>query len=260
VKKRFGQHFLRDRSILQRIVRFAGIRADDTVLEIGPGRGALTRELAAVARHVIAIEVDRDLIGDLRASLPANVTVIEGDALRVPWPDKRFRVVANLPYNVGTPLIQRFIEARARIEDVTVMLQKEVAERIGAAVGTGAYGPLSILVQYYAHTRYGFTVPPGAFTPRPKVDSAVIRLEWKPGVPAARGFTDFVHQLFFSRRKTLANNLARVAPQLGGRLGRAEIDRRLAALGIAPTARPEELSVEQFLDVYNRVVTGDGSR
>jgi 16S rRNA (adenine1518-N6/adenine1519-N6)-dimethyltransferase len=159
-------------------------------------------------------------------------------------------VVANLPYNVATPIIQRFIEARSQIQGVTVMVQKEVADRIAAPAGTEAYGPLSILVQYYAHARYGFTVPPGAFTPRPRVDSAVIRLEWKPGVADARGFTDFVHQAFASRRKTLANNLARMTPQLR----REEIERRLTAAGIPVKARPEELTVDEFLAVYNRLV------
>jgi 16S rRNA (adenine1518-N6/adenine1519-N6)-dimethyltransferase len=250
VKKRFGQHFLRDRSILQRIVQFANVGPGDTVLEIGPGRGALTRELAAAAHKVIAIEIDRDLIAELRRSAPSNVTIIEGDALQVIWPDEQFRVVANLPYNVATPIIQRFIEARSQIQGVTVMVQKEVADRIAAPAGTEAYGPLSILVQYYAHARYGFTVPPGAFTPRPRVDSAVIRLEWKPGVADARGFTDFVHQAFASRRKTLANNLARMTPQLR----REEIERRLTAAGIPVKARPEELTVDEFLAVYNRLV------
>ncbi|HEX4999180.1 MAG TPA: 16S rRNA (adenine(1518)-N(6)/adenine(1519)-N(6))-dimethyltransferase RsmA [Terriglobia bacterium] len=248
MKRRFGQHFLKDHSVLTRIVRLAAIDSEDTVLEIGPGRGALTRELAAVARRVIAIEIDRDLIPALTGTLPANVTVIEGDALEVPWPEEAFHVVANLPYNAATPLIRRFIEMRSRIRDVTVMVQKEVAERITASPGPGAYGPLSVLVQYYANARYAFTVPPGAFTPKPKVDSAVVRLEWKPGTPDARDFTDFVHQAFSSRRKTLANNLSRMAT----RFGRSEIDRRLADAGISLTARPEELSVEQFMDVYNR--------
>ena len=248
LKKRFGQHFLTDRSILRRIVEFAKIRPEDTVLEIGPGAGALTTQLAASAHRVIAIEIDRDLIAALRARMPSTVDIIEGDALTAGFPSGRFHLVGNLPYNVATPLFKRFIENRERIIDVTVMIQKEVAERLIAKPGTGEYGPLSVLIQYYATVTYGFTVPPGAFKPRPKVDSAVIRLDWKPSVPAARGFTDFVHHAFSSRRKKLANNLLHLFPALR----REEILQRLATAGIGASARPEELSVEEFLHVYNQ--------
>ncbi len=247
MKKRFGQHFLTNRSILRRIVQFAGIQTRDTVVEIGPGRGALTRELAETAQRVIAIEIDRDLIGDLRSSMPSNVEIIEGDALVVPFPQESFRLVGNLPYNVATPLFKRFIEHRTSIQDVTVMIQKEVAERLGASPGSGSYGPLSVLIQYYATVKYGFTVPPGAFSPKPKVDSAVVRLGWT-SAPDARPFTDFVHQAFSSRRKKLANNLLSAF----GSLNREEVSRRLKDAGIDGNARPEELSVEQFLRVYNQ--------
>jgi 16S rRNA (adenine1518-N6/adenine1519-N6)-dimethyltransferase len=247
LKKRFGQHFLTNRSILRRIVQFAQIQPGDTVVEIGPGRGALTRELAGVAQRVIAIEIDRDLIADLRTSLPSNVEVIEGDALVAPLPLESFRLVGNLPYNVATPLFKRFIEHRTYIRDVTAMIQKEVAERLAASPGTGAYGPLSVLIQYYATVKYGFTVPPGAFSPRPKVDSAVVRLDWT-SAPDARPFTDFVHHAFSSRRKKLANNLLSAF----GSLDRQEVSRRLKEAGIDCNARPEELSVDQFLRVYNQ--------
>src|SRR5204862_3602013 len=135
-----------------------------------------------------------------------------------------------------------------RIQAVTVMIQKEVAERLIAEPSTSDYGPLSVLLQYYATVKYGFTVAPGAFKPRPKVDSAVIRLEWRPGVPAAPAFTDFVHQSFSSRRKTLANNLL----SLFGSLGRVEVLRRMSIAGIETNARPEQLSVAEFLRVYNQ--------
>jgi 16S rRNA (adenine1518-N6/adenine1519-N6)-dimethyltransferase len=247
LKKRFGQHFLTDKSILRKIVRFARIGAGDTVLEIGPGRGALTRELAEAAERVIAIEIDRDLIAHLRSSMPANVEIIEGDALTVPFPGPHVRLVGNLPYNVATPLFKRFIDDRARIRDVTVMIQKEVADRLAAPPGASAYGPLSVLIQYYANVKYGFTVPPGAFNPRPKVDSAVVRLDWTPA-PDARPFTDFVHRVFSARRKKLANNLLSTF----GSLDRAEVVRRLQTAGIDANARPEELSVDEFLRVYNQ--------
>jgi 16S rRNA (adenine1518-N6/adenine1519-N6)-dimethyltransferase len=242
MKKRFGQHFLTDRNILRRIVQLA--QATNTVVEIGPGAGALTRELATVAERVIAIEIDRDLISNLRSEMPANVEIVEGDALKVEFPGTPFHVVGNLPYNIATPLFKRFIEHRQYIKDITVMIQKEVAERITAQPRTREYGPLSILVQYYADVKYGFTVAPGAFKPKPKVESAVVRLTWKPDVPDFPEFTDFVHKAFASRRKTLANNLV---PILG--LARAEI---AARLGRYASARPEDLSVSEFLHVYNQ--------
>src|SRR5262249_20892676 len=135
LKKRYGQHFLSDRNILQRIVRLADICSEDTVIEIGPGAGALTRELASAARHVVAIEIDGDLVPKLRASLPANVEVVQANALEADLAQlagRRFHLVGNLPYNVATPLLKRFIAAREHILDVTVMLQKEVAERLRA--------------------------------------------------------------------------------------------------------------------------------
>ena len=166
MKKRFGQHFLTDRSILRRIVQLAHLQPEDTVVEIGPGAGSLTQVLAAAVQRVVAIEIDRDLIPALRTKMPSNVEVIEGDALEIDFPNAPFHLVGNLPYNVATPLFKRFIENRDRILDVTVMIQKEVAERLGAEPRTAAYGPLSVLVQYYANVTYGFTVPPGAFNRR----------------------------------------------------------------------------------------------
>jgi 16S rRNA (adenine1518-N6/adenine1519-N6)-dimethyltransferase len=250
LKKRFGQHFLTNKSILQRIVQMAHLSPDDTVVEIGPGKGTLTTELAGAVRKVIAIEIDRDLIPALRSSVPSNVELIEGDALEVDLPREPFHIVSNLPYNVATPLFKRFIEHRDRITAVTVMIQKEVAERLSAKPRTKAYGPLSVLIQYYADVKYGFTVPPGAFNPPPKVDSAVVRLEWKPDIVRATPFTDFVHLAFSSRRKTLANNLL----SMFGSLGREEVLRRLEQAGIAPAVRPEELSVAEFLRVYNHII------
>ena len=251
MKKRFGQHFLTDRSILRRIVEFAHVGPDDFVVEIGAGAGALTRELAAAASHVTAIEIDRDLIPALRSEMPPNVEIVEGDALDVQFPAGPFRLVGNLPYNIATPLFKRFIEHRDRIVNVTVMVQKEVAERLTATPSTGEYGPLSVLVQYYATVTYGFTVQPGAFRPRPKVDSAVVGLEWKPSVSDARPFTDFVHEAFSLRRKKLVNNLLHMFPSLG----REEIVRRVRNAVIGVDVRPETLSVDEFFRVYNQFGT-----
>ena len=248
LKKRFGQHFLTNKSILRRIVQLAHICPEDTVVEVGPGKGTLTAELATAARSVIAIEIDRDLIPALRSAVPPNVEIIEGDAVQITLPNTPFHIVSNLPYNVATPLFKRFIGHRNHILAVTVMIQKEVADRLTARPRTKSYGPLSVLIQYYADVTYGFAVPPGAFNPPPKVDSAVIRLEWKPDVPDATSFTDFVQEAFSSRRKTLANNLL----TMFGSLGRDEIVRKLERAGIAAKVRPEELSVAEFLGVYNQ--------
>ncbi len=253
LKKRFGQHFLSDVNILRRLIRFAEISAEDTVVEIGPGGGSLTRELAAVSKRVIAIEIDRDLIHDLRAGMPANVDIVEADALEVDLSavaSEPFHLIGNLPYNVATPLFKRFIECRSRIRNVTVMIQKEVADRIVAAPDTAAFGPLSVLIQYYANAKYGFTVSPGSFRPPPKVDSAVIRLDWRPNVPDAREFTDFVHDAFGSRRKKIVNNLIAMFPDLS----RDQIILKLEKANVPVDARPQNLSVAEFQRLYNQIV------
>ena len=249
MKKRFGQHFLTDRGILRKIVQLAGIQPEDNVVEIGPGAGALTRELAAAAKRVFAIEIDKDLIPGLRADMPRNVEVIEGDALEVEFPKTPFHLVGNLPYNIATPLLKRAIDNRDHILDVTVMIQKEVADRIRAKERSDAYGPLSVLVQYYATPTWGFTVPPGAFKPRPKVDSAVIRLDWHPNIAPASDFTDFVHRAFSSRRKKLLNNLVQIFPARS----HDEIAAALVETGLSSGVRAEELSTQQFFNVYNRL-------
>jgi 16S rRNA (adenine1518-N6/adenine1519-N6)-dimethyltransferase len=252
LKKRYGQHFLSDRNILQRIVRIAAISPADTVVEIGPGAGTLTRELAAAAKHVVAIEIDRDLIARLRDTMPSNVDILHADALEVdlthltPGP---FHLVGNLPYNVATPLLKRFLDARDHILDATVMLQKEVAERIRAKPGAPDYGPLSVWIQYYATPVWGFSVPPGAFTPRPKVDSAVIRLEWKKAVASNEDFTNFVQRAFGSRRKKLVNNLVTLYPHHS----RPFIIAVLESAGLRPDTRAESLTVDQLLRVYNQL-------
>jgi 16S rRNA (adenine1518-N6/adenine1519-N6)-dimethyltransferase len=180
--------------------------------------------------------------------MPPNVDIVAADALAVEFPAEPFRLVGNLPYNIATPLFKRFIEHRDRIVNVTVMVQKEVAERISARPNTRAYGPLSILIQYYATVMYGFTVRSGAFKPKPQVDSAVIQLEWNPNVSDALPFTNFVHQAFSLRRKKLVNNLVRMFPSLS----REEVLRRIQIAGIQADVRPEALSVDEFFSVYNQ--------
>jgi len=252
LKKRFGQHFIYDRGLLQRIVRFSTVSSSDTVVEIGPGAGTLTRELAAAAQRVIAVEIDRELIPDLRAGMPENVEIIEGDALAMELGSLTtgsFHVVGNLPYNIATALLKRFIAERHRILDVTIMLQREVAERLRAKPNSRDYGPLSVLVQYYASPVWGFAVPPGAFRPQPKVESAVIRLEWKRAVVTNDSFTDFVHRAFGARRKKLVNNLVSIVRSKT----REDLSALLLAEEIAPDVRPESLSVEEFFRLYCRL-------
>jgi len=247
-KKRLGQHFLSDPRILDRIVTFSRVGPEDAVVEIGPGRGALTHPLAALARTVTAIEFDTDLIPRLRESMPANVTIIEADALEVDYTaiaPAGYALVGNLPYNISTPLIERFAAARKTIGSVTIMVQKEVADRILAPPGGKDYGPLSIGVQYFANLERGFVLPPGAFSPPPKVDSRMLRWTWKPDVVDNPAFLKFVRGAFASRRKTLVNNLEAMG------YPRDRVPPALASHGLAPTARPEQLSLEQFCALFD---------
>jgi 16S rRNA (adenine1518-N6/adenine1519-N6)-dimethyltransferase len=254
-KKRFGQHFLTDPGILDRIVTFSRVQPADLVVEIGPGRGALTTRLAASAKSITVIEIDHDLIAGLRQSMPANVRVIEQDALDVDYravSTQGYLLVANLPYNIATPLIERFTAARSCIGSVTIMVQKEVADRILAGPGRKDYGPLSVGVQHYARVEPGFVLPPGAFKPPPKVQSRMIRLEWRPDVADNPAFIRFVRHAFASRRKKLVNNLAAIVPG-SSREHRAQM---LERAGAHENARPEELSPEQFLRLFSEIEDG----
>lgn len=244
-RKRFGQHFLRDRSIIDRIVTAIHPAAGDSMLEVGPGAGALTFHLAARVRHLHVIEIDRDLAARLRQDCdPAQVTVHVGDALELDlnaFPEP-LRIVGNLPYNVSTPLLFHLLRQASRIRDMHFMLQEEVVERMVAGASCAAYGRLSVMVQHRCHAVRLFTVPAGAFSPRPKVESAFVRLIPRPreelqGIDESR-FALIVTQAFSHRRKTLRNALASVVED--GALERAGID---------PGLRPENLS---FLD-YRRL-------
>ena len=248
-KKRFGQHFLTDPSILDRIVSFSQISPTDSVVEIGPGRGSLTRAIALVADRVVAIEIDRGLVASLRDTLPANVDLIEADGLMVDLSSlmtQPFHLIANLPYNIATPLLARFIQAREHITSVTIMVQREVADRILATPATSEYSALSIGVQYYADVTPGFTVPPEAFKPKPKVHSKVIRLTWRPDVPNAPWLMKFVGRAFSARRKKLVNNLNPMYPNMS----RQALSEALVKLSLNPDARPENLSVEDFVNLH----------
>lgn len=245
-RRRFGQHFLWQRDVVARIVRGARVAPGDRVLEIGPGLGILTEALLSVGVDLTAVELDRDLAAHLRETLP-EVRLVEGDALRLDLteicPGSGWKVVANLPYNVGTPLVAELVRLPGTFASLTVMLQKEVVDRLAARPGTKAYGALTVAVQARAEVRFVLLVPPSAFHPRPKVDSAVVRLTLfdAPDVGPAgpETFDRVVRAAFAQRRKTVANSLAALYDK----------ERALAALeaaGVDPGLRAEVLDVDAF--------------
>ncbi len=243
-KKHLGQNFLFDPSILHRIVEVAGISHDDTVVEIGPGPGTLTKILAGAAKKVIAIELDYKLYERLKEELKGfkNIELVHGDALKYPYEElEPFKVAANIPYYITTPIIFRLIDARKNLKSMTLTIQKEVAQRIAAKPDTKEYGVLSIAVQYYGRPELKFVIPKGAFRPVPKVDSAVIHIGMleKPRVIVAdeKLFFRIVKTAFSQRRKTLSNSLKSISK---------DIKEILISAGIEPIRRAETLSIEEF--------------
>lgn len=239
-RKRFGQHFLTDRHYLRRIVEAIAPRSGDAMLEIGPGTGLLTAELAAVVRPLHVVEIDRDLAGELRRRFPSGEVVVhEGDVLELdlaalPAP---LRVVGNLPYNVSTPILFRMEENAARIRDCTFLLQKEVVERMVASPGTPQYGRLSVMLQSRFSMADVLEVPPGAFTPPPKVDSAVVRMrplgEDRPRARDEGLFRAIVAAAFSQRRKTLRNAARAVVPPAAYEAAAIDAGRRGETLSVA---------------------------
>jgi 16S rRNA (adenine1518-N6/adenine1519-N6)-dimethyltransferase len=260
-RKRFGQHFLEDVWV-RKVVAAVAPEADDVILEIGPGAGALTLPIARSARLVIGVELDRDLAADLPADAPPNVRVVQGDILEVefarvlpPSEDAhRIRVVGNLPYNISSPILFRLLEAHdadPRISDATVMLQKEVADRLVAAPGTRDYGVLTVLLGRCAKMTHLLTLPPGAFRPPPKVTSAVVRLDFLAAddvTAAPPNFEAMVRALFTRRRKTLGNALAAHAGLRG-----SAVAQLLTGIGIDPRRRPETLTIPEFTTIAERL-------
>lgn len=237
-RKQFGQHFLHDRQTIDAIIRVIGLNIDDRVIEIGPGLGAMTNPLLEQLNHLTVIEIDRDLqsyLQTLPAATSGQLTVVCQDVLTVDWNTfgQNFRVVGNLPYNISTPLLIDLLQESQRIQDMHFMLQKEVALRLAALPHTKAYGRLSVMTQAMCKVTYLFDVPPTAFNPPPKVDSAIVRL-----VPLAENISlDFFKMLewvvarsFAMRRKTLLNNLKTWIT--------AE---DLQSIGLNPGVRAEEL-------------------
>ena len=264
-KRRFGQNFLVDRNIVDRIIAAVEPRPDETITEIGPGRGVLTSRLIEKAGRVIAIEFDRDLIPHLRErfAASANLRIIETDALTVDFcdvirPAQNSRVVANLPYNIATAILQRLIEQRNCISDMTLMLQREVVDRITAEAGSTERGYLSVLVEAYCETEKLFDVSPQAFRPVPKIWSTVLRLRIRSDIAAEvkdeRLLWQVVSAGFAQRRKTILNNL-REAPEkiqtLVKKRGGASIV--LCEAGIPPLRRAETLTLEEWASICNQL-------
>ena len=256
-QKKFGQNFLIDTHVLDKIIRSAEISKDDFVLEIGPGIGTMTQYLACAAGKVVAVEIDRALIPILADTLDGydNVTVINEDVLKVDIAKlaeeqnggRPIKVVANLPYYITTPIIMGLFEKNVPIKSITVMVQKEVADRMQVGPGTKDYGALSLAVQYYAKPYIVANVPPNCFMPRPKVGSAVIRLERYEEPPVQvkdeRLMFRIIRASFNQRRKTLANGLKN-SPELD--FTKEEIEAAIETLGKGASVRGEALTLEEF--------------
>lgn len=250
MRKRFGQHFLTDQAVLERIFAALALRHSDRVLEIGPGRGALTARLCAEAAHVTAVEIDRDLATNLQARLP-QLHLVRDDVLRtdlsaiVASPGAHFRIVGNLPYNIASPLLERLFEIADHVADIHVMLQAEVAARLAARPGGKTYGRLSVVAQHHCDVALLFHVAATSFTPRPKVESSFVRL-----VPRQREPCDLdmlrrvLRAAFGQRRKTLGNALESVV-------------RDWRPLAIDPRRRAETLSVSEYVAIANHCAGGD---
>ena len=261
-QKRFGQNFLIDAHVLEKIVSAAGITKDDCVLEIGPGLGTMTQYLAESAGQVIAVEIDTNLLPILTDTLKdySNVKVINQDILKVDINElvkeynngRPIKVVANLPYYITTPIIMGLFESNVPIDNITVMVQKEVADRMQVGPGSKDYGALSLAVQYYASPYIVANVPPNCFIPRPNVGSAVIRLtryqEPPVQVKDPKLMFKLIRASFNQRRKTLQNGLNN-SPEIS--FSKEEITKAIESLGVSPSVRGEALSLEQFAQLAN---------
>lgn len=264
-QKKFGQNFLIDEHVLGKIIRSAEITEEDFVVEIGPGIGTLTQYLAASAREVAAIEIDDALIPILADTLSAydNVTVIHEDVLKVDLcklaeeknGGKPIKVVANLPYYITTPIIMGLFENHVPVESITIMVQKEVADRMKTGPGSKDYGALSLAVQYYAKPELVANVPPNCFMPRPRVGSAVIRLTRHAEAPVQAEDEKLMFQMirasFNQRRKTLVNGLGN-APEL--HISKETATEALEEMGLGANVRGEALTLAQFAELSNRIL------
>jgi 16S rRNA (adenine1518-N6/adenine1519-N6)-dimethyltransferase len=250
-RKRFGQNFLIDHNVINNIVRSIAPQKNDLLVEIGPGKGAITELLADECNHLRVIELDRDLVPWLKVKFEKHpdFQLFQADALRFDFsslmiPDHLFRVVGNLPYNISTPLIFHLLSYADKIHDMHFMLQKEVVKRMAALPGESAYGRLGIMVQYYCQVEDLFDVPPTSFDPAPKVDSAIVRLKPYRHLPLVANhfqtFEKLVNVAFQQRRKTLRNALKQLVP--------AE---KMQTLDVDLSLRPEEISLAEYVSISN---------
>lgn len=261
-QKKYGQNFLIDTHILEKIVDSADVNSEDCVLEIGPGIGTMTQYLAETAKKVVAVEIDKSLIPILQDTLSAydNVTILNQDILKVNIQElvekyndgKPVKVVANLPYYITTPIIMSLLESKVPIKSITIMVQKEVAERMQVGPGTKAYGALSLAVQYYTKPEITANVSPNCFIPRPNVGSAVITLNCHQEPPVDVKDEEFMFGMirasFNQRRKTLVNGLSH-EPKLF--LSKEKVAEALRNMNLSETIRGEALTLEQFAALSN---------
>ncbi|MBR1649727.1 MAG: 16S rRNA (adenine(1518)-N(6)/adenine(1519)-N(6))-dimethyltransferase RsmA [Lachnospiraceae bacterium] len=261
-QKKYGQNFLIDTHVLDKIVSAAGVTKEDLVLEIGPGIGTMTQYLAEAAREVVAVEIDKNLIPILEETLSEydNVTILNEDILKVDIAalaeekngGKPIKVVANLPYYITTPIIMGLFESGVPLDNITIMVQKEVADRMQVGPGTKDYGALSLAVQYYAKPEIVANVPPNCFIPRPNVGSAVIRLTRYPKPPVEvedpKKMFALIRASFNQRRKTLVNGLSN-APEI--KASKEDVQNAIAKMGLSETIRGEALTLEQFAALSN---------
>jgi 16S rRNA (adenine1518-N6/adenine1519-N6)-dimethyltransferase len=252
-KKELGQHFLKDRNIAAKIAGLGNITPKEPVWEIGPGRGILTSELLQFTDNITAFEIDEELYPLLEEKFGNSINLIKKDVLRVDWDDMRgadkIKIIANIPYQITSPLIMKTINFRENVSCVVIMIQREVAERLRARPGCKEYSFLSIKTQFYFEVKYEFTVKPHLFFPPPKVESAVVKLIPLPEIPEladAAEFWKIVDTAFRSRRKTLRNNLKYI-------LNNEEIERLEKNTAIELSRRAETLSISEFVDIYNLI-------
>jgi 16S rRNA (adenine1518-N6/adenine1519-N6)-dimethyltransferase len=264
-QKKFGQNFLIDPHVLEKIIASAGVTKDDMVLEIGPGIGTMTQYLAESAGRVVAVEIDNNLIPILQETLKDydNVTVIHNDILKVDIAElaekynggRPIKVVANLPYYITTPIIMGLFESHVPIDNITVMVQKEVADRMQEGPGSKNYGALSLAVQYYAEPYIVANVPPNCFIPRPSVGSAVIRLTRHKDAPVQTKDEQMMFRLirasFNQRRKTLQNGLNNASDL---HFTKEQIASAIESMGLPPAVRGETLTLEQFAKLTDLLV------